>query len=51
MTKQGAIKARMTSPDVFVADVNNFSIMESRGRREAAQLHHIRQDVKSGSAE
>ena len=28
MTKQGAIKACMTSPDVCVADVNNFSIME-----------------------
>lgn len=24
MTKQGAIKARLTSPDVCAADVNNF---------------------------
>lgn len=35
MTKQGAIKACMTSPDVCVADVNNFSIMErERGKGE-----------------
>lgn len=31
MTKQGAIKARMTSPDVCAADVNNFAVMETRG--------------------
>lgn len=49
MTKQGAITARMTSPDVCVADVNNFSIMERRGRREAL-LHHITPGVKQGSA-
>lgn len=30
MTKQGAITPRMTSPDVCVADVNNFPIMERR---------------------
>lgn len=33
MTKQGAIKACMTSPDVCVADVNNFSIMEKERER------------------
>lgn len=39
MTKQGAIKACMTSPDVCAADVNNFSIMEKeRGKEEAACL-------------
>lgn len=31
MTKQGAIKARMTSPDVCLTDVNNSPIMEAEG--------------------
>lgn len=53
MTKQGAITARMTSPDVCVADVNNFSIMEGRGRREApAPSHHPRCQIRvSGGSE
>lgn len=53
MTKQGAITARMTSPDVCVADVNNFSIMERRGRREApAPSHHPRCQIRvSGGSE
>lgn len=47
MTKQGAIKACMTSPDVCVADVNNFSIMgEERGKEETALFDHIRENVK-----
>lgn len=52
MTKQGAIKARMTSPDVCVADVNNFAVMEKgeRGKGETAALRHIKENVKQGSA-
>lgn len=52
MTKQGAIKARMTSPDVCVADVNNFTVMEKgeRGKGETAALRHIKENVKQGSA-
>lgn len=51
MTKQGAIKACMTSPDVCVADVNNFPIMEKeRGKRETIVLLHIKPNVKQGSA-
>lgn len=47
MTKQGAIKACMTSPDVCVADVNNFSIMEKeRVKEETALFDHIKGDVK-----
>lgn len=38
----------MTSPDVFVADVNNFSITESRGRRggRSAPSHQTRCQVR-----
>lgn len=48
MTKQGAIKACMTSPDVCAADVNNFSIMEKeRGKGgETALFDHIKENVK-----
>ncbi len=47
MTKQGAIKACMTSPDVCVADVNNFSIMEKEsGKGETALFDHIKENVK-----
>lgn len=47
MTKQGAIKACMTSPDVCVADVNNFSIMEKeRGKEETVLFNHIKENVK-----
>lgn len=51
MTKQAAIKARMTSPDVCVADVNNFSIMEKENEKgKAALFDHIKENVKQGSA-
>lgn len=48
MTKQGAIKACMTSPDVCVADVNNFSIMEKERGKEGgdALFDYIKENVK-----
>lgn len=51
MTKQGAIKACMTSPDVCAADVNNFfhNGEGERGRGEVGGggcSNHIKENVK-----